>query len=174
MNLKEALKLVGWATANFPQLQERNMRPTAELWARMLADVSYATAEKALIKVLATARYFPAVAEIREAVADLTIGRPMTALEAWGLVCHAIQQHGSYREQEALDSLPPDVAAVVRRFGWKELCLSEEPGVIRGQFRRAWEEQSARWKEEAALPPQLAELIRKALPGVELTVTEGR
>jgi hypothetical protein len=159
VNLKEALRLVAWATANFPQLQERDMRPTAELWAKMLGDIPYQLAEKALMKVLATARYFPTVAEIREAAAELQHGRPMTADEAWGLVAEAVRRYGYYREQEALASLPPEVAVIVRRFGWQEICACEEPDVIRGQFRRAWEINSGQAREIAVLPAPIRELI---------------
>lgn len=167
MTLKESLRLVAWATANFPQLQERDMRPTAELWAKMLEDVPYEIAEKALVKVLATAKYFPTVAELREAVAELRNGQQITALEAWGLVIEAVKKYGYYRQEEALASLPPEVSAFVRRFGWEDICCSEEPDVVRGQFRRAWEEQAIRKKELAVLPEPLRQLINnttKKLP----------
>lgn len=172
MTKREAATLVGWAAANFPSMQDKNLRPTAELWHKMLSDVDYQVAEKALIKVLATARFFPTVGEIREAVADLTVGRPMTALEAWGLVCRAIQRYGSYQEREAMASLPADVVAVVRRFGWREMCACEEPDVIRGQFRRAWEASAGEAREMAVMPAPIREMIKacsnaKALPEPE-------
>lgn len=148
------------------------MRPTAELWARVLADVPYDVAEKAMIKVLATVKYFPTVAEIREAVADLTTGRPMTAHEAWGMVTSAVKKYGYYRESEALASLPPDVVSVVKRFGWREICSCEEPDVLRGQFRRAWEASASHAREMAMLPAPIRQLIEaqsaaKALPESE-------
>lgn len=168
MTEKEAVRLVAIAAANFPALQDKDLRPTALLWHRALGDLTYAEAEAALYKVLCTARNFPTVAQIREAAAELRHGRQLTAAEAWDLVARAMERYGYYREQEALASLPPDVAALVRRFGWREMCACEDLGVLRGQFRHAWEELITRRREEIALPALVRELIERAaaaLPG---------
>ena len=132
MNRKEIINLLGIATANFPNMQERDMKPTAILWEKSLSDIPYDIAEKALIKVLATSKFFPTIAEIREAAADITQPRTMDAIEAWGLVIKAIRRYGSYRESEAIASLPEDVAQMVKRFGWRELCLNENSDTLRG------------------------------------------
>lgn len=159
MTANEVKKLLAWAVANFPQLQERDMRPTAELWARMLADVPYEVAEKALMKVLATAKYFPTVAEMREAVAELTSPQVPDAMDAWGEVVRAIRNYGYYRQEEALASLSPITRKVVENIGWQEICLSEEPDVIRGQFRMAYEVYAKRVKTEAVLPADVKDAI---------------
>jgi hypothetical protein len=72
MNQQEAAKLVAFALANFPTMQERDMKPTAVLWFQMLSDIPFEVAERALMKVLATAKFFPSVAEIREAAVQIT------------------------------------------------------------------------------------------------------
>lgn len=149
MTKSEAAALLGWAVANFPNMQERDLRPTAELWYRMLADLPYEIAEKALLRVLATAKHFPTVAEIREAAVELTSDPVPTAMEAWAEVRRAISLYGYYREEEALASLSPATAQVVRWIGWQEICASEQPDVIRAQFRMAYERYVARAKEEA-------------------------
>ena len=159
MNRKEIINLLGIATANFPNMQERDMKPTAILWEKSLSDIPYDIAEKALIKVLATSKFFPTIAEIREAAADITQPRTIDAIEAWGLVIKAIRRYGSYRESEAIASFPEDVAQMVKRFGWRELCLNENPDTLRAQFRMAWETQSKRENDMRLLPTDIKNAI---------------
>jgi hypothetical protein len=159
MNKKEIINLLGIATANFPNMQEKDMKPTAILWEKSLSDMEYYVAEKAILKVLSTSKFFPTISEIREAAADLTQPRTLDAMEAWGLIGEAIRKYGHYREKEALQSLPEDVAQMVRRFSWRELCLSETPDILRAQFRKAWEIHSKRQNELKALPLEVRQML---------------
>jgi len=168
MNKKEIINLLGIATANFPNMQERDMKPTAVLWEKALADIPYEVAEKALIKVLSTSKFFPTVSEIREAAVDLTRPRKMDAIEAWELIVQAVRKYGFYREEEALNSLPDDVAEMARRFTWRELCLNENPDTLRAQFRMAWETQSKRENELRALPQDIRETIYSLADGMKM------
>ncbi len=159
MTQQEATKLVAFALANFPNMQEKDLRPTAKLWAHILSDIPYPVAEKALIKVLATAKFFPTVAEIRDAAMQLTQPTIPTALEAWGEVQRAWGLYGWSRQEEALASMSPLTAEVCRRFGWRDMCACEEPEVLRGQFRMAYEQYAGRQKEMAVLPDNVRSLI---------------
>jgi hypothetical protein len=159
MTKHEVQNLLGWAIANYPSMQEKDMRMTAALWEKMLADIPYDIAEKALIKVMATSKFFPTVAEIREAVADITTSRLPTWSEAWNEVKRAIRNYGYYRPDEAMKSMSPEVARVVHHIGWQEICASEEPDVVRGQFRMAWESQAKNAREMAVLPAEVRDLI---------------
>ncbi|HEX7065892.1 MAG TPA: replicative helicase loader/inhibitor [Bacillales bacterium] len=159
MTRKEVINLLGIATANFPRLQDKDMKPTAVLWEKSLSDIPYDVAEKAMIKVLSTNKFFPTVSEIREAATQLTQPRTMDAMEAWGLINKAIRKYGHYREGEALRSLPDDVAQMARQFTWRELCLNENPDTLRAQFRMAWETQSKRENEMKQLPEDIREFI---------------
>lgn len=162
MNRKEIINLLGIATANFPNMQERDLQPTAVLWEKALSDIPYPVAEKALIKVLSTSKFFPTIAEIREAAAELTQPRKLDWSEAWELIVQAIRKYGYYDEAGAMRSLPPDVARMARRFTWRELCTNENPDTLRAQFRMAWETESKREKEVSVLPVE----VRTMLEGV--------
>jgi len=152
MNRKEIINLLGIATANFPNMQNKDMQPTAVLWEKSLSDIEYRVAEAALIKVLSTSRFFPTIADIREAVSQLTQPKVMDAMDAWGLVGQAIKRYGYYNEGKAMEMLPEDVRAMVKQFSWKELCHSENVDTLRAQWRMAWDTQSKRRKELNALP----------------------
>ena len=121
MTLKEATNLVGLAIANFPNMQEKDMRPTAKLWMQMLSDIPYSIAEKAILRSLSTAKFFPTVAEIREAAVLLTKPEIPTAIEAWGEVMNAIRRYGYYRPNEALASMTPITQSIVKKIGWREI-----------------------------------------------------
>ena len=167
MNRKEIINLLGIATANFPNLQQKEMKPTAILWEKALADIPYEVAEKAVIKVLSTSKFFPTIAEIRDATAQITQPRTLDAIEAWGMIVQAIRKYGYYNQGAALQSLPEDVAEMVKRFTWRELCLSENVETLRAQFRMAWETQSKRKNELKALPTEIRLLLEGATQNIK-------
>lgn len=168
MNRKEIITLLAIATSNFPNLQQKEMQPTAVLWEKSLADIPYGIAEKALIKVLSTSKFFPTIAEIREAATQLTQPRTMDAIEAWGLIVQAIRKYGFYNEGDAMRSLPEDVAAMAKHFTWRELCLNEKPDTLRAQFRMAWETKSKRTEEMKVLPTEIRSMIEDLTKGMRL------
>lgn len=159
MTRSEVAKLLSLATANFPAMQERDMRPTLVLWEKMLSDLPPEVAEAALLKVLVSAKFFPTVAEIREAAVQISQPRVMDASEAWGQVMTALRKFGLYQAREAMEWLSPEVCAMVRRFGWYELCHAENIDVIRGQFMRAWETHAKGQRDMAVLPAPIREMI---------------
>lgn len=168
MNRKEIINLLGIATANFPNLQQKEMKPTAVLWERALSDLSYEVAEMAVLKVLSTSKFFPTIAEIREAAALITQPQQLDAMEAWGLIGEAIRKYGYYQQGEAMKSLPEDVKEMVKQFTWRDLCLSETPETLRAQFRMAWEARSKRKKEMKALPTEIRLLLENVTNDMKL------
>lgn len=158
MTKPEFAKLMAFLTA---VVDKPIARPTMDAYFEMLHDLPYDLATAAVKKIVATEEYpvLPTVGKIRRAAADLSRGNELSAPEAWGLAIRAIHKYGYYRETEALASLPPGVAQVIRWMGWQELCLSENADVIRGQFLRMFETQQKRESEQALLPPDLREVI---------------
>jgi hypothetical protein len=81
--------------------------------------------------------------------------------------------YGIYRPQEALDSMAADVAAVVKAMGWEEICLSDRPDVVRGQFLKMYESKTAATQKERLLPDslkaQIAALADSGNTGLEQT-----
>lgn len=168
MNKQEIVQLMSIATANFPNMQGKDMKPTAVLWEKALSDIPYDVAEKALVKVLSTSKFFPTIADIRESATDLTQPRIMDAMEAWGLITEAIRKHGYYDKENGMKSLPPDVSEMVRRFGWNELCTNTNPDTMRAQFRMAWESQSKRINEHQRLPAEIRNVIDGLTNGMKM------
>jgi len=142
---QEIKKLLSWVLANFPSMQEKDMQPTAALWLRMLSDIPYNVAEKAVIRILATAKYFPTVAEIREAANELTAPKLPTPGEAWAEVLKQMRKVGSYGKPKFSHQV---IEKAVNSIGWQELCMSTNTTADRAHFMKIYETLCKRAKEE--------------------------
>lgn len=130
-----------------------------ELWYKQLQDIPYNVAEVTLNKWVATNKWSPSIADIREQATIITQGAAKDWGDAWNEVLKAISYYGSYREDEALESLDETTRRVVKRLGFRNLCMSEEIQVDRANFRMIYEQQIERDKQDAQLPPKLKALI---------------
>lgn len=154
-------------SAFFPQWELTEA--TIEAWHEMLEDLEFDLARRALKAVLSRSSGFPRVADIRRAAAEIAAGPEgaLTGAEAWEMVRAAVRRYGYYRELEAKASLPAPVARAVDALGWEEICLSEEPGVVRAQFIRIFEQLQERRREETVMPAEVKALLSgvgQALP----------
>ena len=119
-----------------------------ELWFNQLQDLPYDIATLTLNKWVATNKWSPSIADIREQAAGITHGTPRDWGEAWQEVLKAIRQYGSYQEKEALESMDETTRRVVNRLGFRNICASEEIQVDRANFRMIYEQEIQREKQE--------------------------
>lgn len=145
-----------------------------ELWYRQLYDIPYSIAETFLQKWVATNKWSPSIAEIREGCIVITEGELPDWGDGWKEVLKCIARYGYMREEEALNHMSPMTRKVVERLGWKNLCFSENEVADRANFRNCYEIISKREVEDRQLPAALKETISqiqigagsaKALPG---------
>ena len=162
-----------------------------DAWAEMLADIPFDVAKAAIKATVATSPFPPAISEIRDYATRMTGERRLTADEAWGLACEAIRNYGTRTvplegfsntqyafvrfgepvkirpsgvEYEAKRHLPPEVWEILKRMGYRAVCESEEPDVIRGQFMRAWTSHDQEQKEVRVMQGVVPEIL-KAITG---------
>jgi len=126
-----------------------------------LSDLPFDVAMAAGRKVIATLEnpFLPMPAVFRGMAVQITGPSIPPAPDAYAEVLRAIRNFGSYKQKEALESLSPLVRKATEAIGWKELCLCEEPDVIRGQFRMAYEALQKREMTEAKTPQSLKQII---------------
>lgn len=154
MKPDEIKTLVAMTLANFPNMQERHMSPTVALWQQMLSDIPFNVAKAALIKVLATAKFWPTVGEIRETAVQLTSPNVLSAPEAWAQVIKAI------RYDYSSDKLDPVVRKAIEGFGGLNgIGYSENIDVVRGQFLKVYEQYANRERDAAVMPASVRDLI---------------
>lgn len=193
MTKKETVALFGLIAALFPR-DDKFAHPDAAMrdaWAEMLQDIPFDHAKAAVKAAVATSPFPPSIAEIRDYATRLTGPRRLSAEEAWGIAAECIREYGtrtvpiegfankkyefvrfgepvrvrpSGLEYEAKRHCPEDVWALLQRMGWKDICESENPDVVRGQFMRAWSSHDAEAKEVRVLGSIVPELV-KAITG---------
>lgn len=133
----------------------------AELWYRQLQDLPYEVAEAVLNKWVSTNKYSPSIAEIRETAASITHGDAPDWGDAWETVLLAIRKYGSYNEKAALDSMDELTRTVVKRLGFRDICLSENIVADRANFRMIYEQLTERKKKDNQIPLPVHEVIQK-------------
>lgn len=140
----------------YPKEQILPNKQAMELWYRELQDIPANVAEAALRKWVATNKWSPSIAELREMAAEVRNGEIPDWGEGWERVLTAIRRFGSYREREALDSLDPMTRTCVQRLGFRNICMSENISYDRANFRMMYESLAEReqTRQQMALPLQ--------------------
>lgn len=121
------------------------------IWYESLKDLSFDELKAALVVFAKQNKtLYPGdnwIAIIRD------IARPVlseTEGDCIELAMEAIRKFGYMREESALEWIKeksPVVAAAVRRVGFRDLCMSEQPDVIRGQLRAVFKTEKERAKQ---------------------------
>jgi len=153
MRRSECVKLLTAIAAVFPTFAVDEER--AAVWFDLIGDLEYPVADLALRKVLATAKFIPTIAEIREAAASLEGPDEITPGEAWGELMAAVRRFYVTDAEEAYASLRPSVARVARILGWREIYLADNIEALRAHFMQIFQSLAERERREARLPPAL-------------------
>lgn len=130
-----------------------------DLWFGMLGDLPYEAASNAVKRWILTEKWTPTIADIRERATQVMMPAIPDWSEGWEAVMNAIHRWGMHRESEALATLPEIARKTVKRIGWQNICLSEEIGVERANFRQIYDAIAERERKTAQLPPGLTASI---------------
>lgn len=179
--------------AAYPQhtarLSSEQIIDMAEVWQSDLADLPDALLGAACRNHREHSQWLPSIAEIRaSAVSLMRQASPahQTAGEAWGEVKRAVRTYGSYGvtvideasgqvRQEAPAFANPVTAAVIRRMGWKEFCMSEDPEAVnRAQFERFYNSEIERLEATAAQSPAVAAFVQSMTAGQQALPEPGQ
>lgn len=166
MTFKEFGKLADAIKTYFPR---DNILPTdtaMELWYDMLKDMDYQLAYIGLRNHVATSKFAPTIADIRNGT---VISQPqeLNEMEAWSLVSKAIRDSG-YNSTEEFAKLPSLVQKAVglpsqlRTWALDENYNEE---VAMSSFQRAYKAEIKRHEELLKMPKNVRNLIEKANVG---------
>jgi len=163
MTQKETAYLLSILRAAYPRfyydVSPDDLKISVDTWTVMLSDTSIEIATVALQRLIATSKFPPTIAEMRESISAVIHPALPDSGDAWGEVIKAIGQYGYYRTEEALASMREPVRLAVKRMGWRELCMSENGMADRAHFLRIYETMEKRTKEENLLPVALKDAI---------------
>lgn len=140
-----------------------------ELWYQFFKDLPYEAVYTALMKWIATEKWIPSIAELRKNAFTVVNGELPTADDAWGKVLTAVRDHGIYDQKGAMDSLDDITRNVVRKIGFRNICLSENIGIERSNFLKMYEKQAENYMREGQIPSSvkaLASSIQSKMIGV--------
>ncbi len=155
MTKLEAAKLVTVLMAAFPHSD--STVHTSTTFETGLADLEYQVADRAVRRLIATAKHRPTLGEIREAAVELQLGPRRQGADGWGDVLKAVSKFGAYRKPVFEDPL---VARAVEAFGWQAICASEEQVADRARFIQLYDSYASVARRELQIP----EPLRVALP----------
>ena len=189
MTKKETVELFGLIAALFPR-DDKFIKCDGlmrDAWAEMLADIPFDRAKAAVKAAVATSPFPPSIAEIREYATRINAPKRLTADEAWGIACEVMRTYGlntvlkegyvpvkepparfgepirvrpSPTEYEAKRHCPPEVWAMLQRMGYRDVFMSDNPDVVRGQFMRAWGMHDQEAKERRVFGNIVPEFVR--------------
>ena len=165
MNFDEFKRLVKGMKAVYTS---QNFLPDAEsikIWYQLLKDMPYEIANVSIQKHMATNKFPPTVAEIRSGAAEIT-DKSHDWSDGWESFRKAVGRFGYYRREEAFASMDEITRKVVKRLGWKELCMSENIMQDRANFRMVYVQEQNRTMERAMLP----EGLRKQMDALQSDV----
>ena len=148
------LKTLKEAYKDFQVTEEKT-----SLWFELLGDINFQIVKMAILKSILESPFSPTIADIRKQVIEI-IYPVIDAAEAYGEVRKAIKEYGYDNAYSALKSMSPITRKVCEYIGWQNICLSEEPSVIRGQFLRMYELKREKEQKEMLLPEGLKEQIK--------------
>lgn len=151
----------------YPKEQILPNQQAMELWYRELCDIPYKVAEVALRTWVATNKWSPSIADIREMTSTVTEGNIPDWGEGWEQVLKAIRKYGFYNEAAAMNSLDEITRKCVERLGFRNICMSENIAADRANFRMMYEQLAERKKTDAKIPLQVQEKIKMMLTSTE-------
>lgn len=138
-----------------------------ELWYAQLGDLDYRVAEVALNKWVATNKWSPTIADIREGATAISEGEAIDWSEGWEKVQKAIRKYGYYNSADAMASFDDVTRMTVHQMGgFKVLCMSENEVADRANFRMIFERMTERKKNDSQLPEQLKAVINQMRIGM--------
>lgn len=159
MTKKEFAKIAMALKTYYPKESLLPNEQAMELWFFQLQDIPYDIGKLVLNKWVATNKWSPTIADIREQASEIMNGRQADWSEGWEKVVNSFGRYGMYREQEALNSFDDVTREAVRRLGYQSLCVSDNIDVDRANFRMIYQDVAGRMKKEAQMPAELVNLI---------------
>lgn len=173
MTKADAARLVAIVVTAYPNYDKfrdaEAVKATVSLWAMMFANDEGGLVGLAVQKHIATSKWPPSVAEIRELMLELKSPDLIPPDKAWLAVSDLLYSKGEYNHGNLQSQLPPLVARAVESIGWGNLyemhrsyCRGGRPGMDRVAFMQQYEPMYEREKARAMTPEDITAKIDAA------------
>ena len=174
MTNAETVKLIGLLVVAYPGYDrfkdEAHLRSTVALWDQCFAEDDFKLVQLALEKHIATSKWPPSIAELRDIMADIQLPGLLPVDEAWAAVKKLMAVHDRLYGDTS-EYLPAPIAQAVDTVGYQELVelgraaalgQSKRVGLDRLAFAQAYEAIRERARTQAALPKGLQHRLAAA------------
>ena len=125
MTKKDAAQLVAIVVTAYPNYDKfrdaDSVKATVSLWAMMFEDVDAPLVALAVKKHIATSKWPPSVAELREILLEIAHPDLIAPDQAWLAVSDLLYSEGEFNHGDLKQQLPPLVARAVESIGWNNL-----------------------------------------------------
>ena len=153
---QDILKILALLGAVYPGFELKEL--TIEVYIRLLKDLPVEFLEKAALDHISRVKFFPTIAELREAAfALLEAANPLPVpQEAWQQVQAEIERvgHAGTPQFEC-----PAVTQAAEALGWRTLCVSENPIADRAHFVQVYQAILERQRQEARRLPEVRQFV---------------
>lgn len=177
MTKADAARLVAIVVTAYPNYDKfrdsQAVEATVNLWAKLFEADDGRIVALALNKHIATSKWPPSVAEIREIMLEIEHPDLIAPDEAWAAVSDLLYTAGEYNHGDLNRQLPPLVARAVETIGWGNLwemhrsyCVGGKPGMDRVAFMQQYTPMYEREKQRAMTPAGITATIDKAAAAI--------
>ena len=109
------------------------------VWYSFFENDSLIEFKKAVQKLAVSTKFFPSIAELKEAIAEDAVGM-LSADQAWDKVLYAVRKYGWCNAKAAMESLPPAAQLTVNHLGgFQRICEAEDLEWTRKDFMKAYD-----------------------------------
>ena len=177
MTKADAARLVAIVATAYPNFDkfknDDSIKATVSLWAMMFASDDGGVVGLAVQKHIATSKWPPSVAELREIMLEIQHPELIPPDKAWLAVSDLLYTEGQNNHGDLYKQLPPLIARAVESIGWGNLwemsrsCyVGGKPGMDRVAFIQQYTPMYEREKQRAMTPAMLTEQIDKAAASI--------
>ncbi len=177
MTKADAARLVAIVVTAYPNYDkfrdENSVKATVNLWAMMFQNDDTALVGLAVQKHVATSKWPPSVAEIRELMLEFKSPDLIPPDRAWLAVSDLLYSAGQFNNGDLKQQLPPLVARAVESIGWGNLwemhrsyCVGGKPGMDRVAFMQQYTPMYDREKSQAMTPETITAKISEAAAAI--------
>ena len=165
MTREETVKIIRIMVDSYPNYKPNDISETVDVWHMMLSDYDYnlvAMALKAYI-LSDTSGFAPSIGQLVDKMKSITSPQELNEMEAWALVCDALQNSG-YNYAEEYAKLPPLVQKAVglpKQLQAWALTENLNKDVVGSNFMRCYRIEVERQNEISKMPQNVMELLEK-------------
>lgn len=170
MTEQETIKVVTLIVMSYPATEkfkdENTIKAMVNVWAKIFKDDNPRLVELAVQKHIATNKWPPNIAEVREQMVSLEHPEIIPPDVAWMAVSDLL--YSSSFHSSSLPVLPPLIERCIEAIGWDNLKEmnrgyygNSKPGMDRVAFMQQYTPMYERERERAALPKSLSDAVAK-------------